>query len=47
MSERTAVQDPMLRYADAIGWDYISTAESLRLRGGETGLFFYLRHTLQ
>ena len=40
MSERTAVQDPMLRYADAIGWDYVSAAEALRLRGGEAGLFF-------
>ena len=40
MSERTAVQNPMLRYADAIGWDYVSAAEALRLRGGEAGLFF-------
>jgi hypothetical protein len=39
--------NPMLRYADAIGWDYVPTAEALRLRGGETGHFFYLRHTLQ
>ncbi len=37
MSERTVVQDPMLRYADAIGWDYVSAAEALRLRGGEAG----------
>ena len=40
MSERTAVQNPMLRYADAIGWDYVPAAEALRLRGGEGGLFF-------
>ena len=40
MSERTAVQNPMLRYADAIGWDYVPAAEALRLRGGEAGLFF-------
>ena len=40
MSERLAVQNPMLRYAGAIGWDYVSTAEALRLRGGEGGIFF-------
>ena len=40
MSERTAVQNPMLRYADAIGWDYVPAAEALRLRGGEAGIFF-------
>ena len=40
MSERTAVQDPMLRYAEAIGWDYVSATEALRLRGGEAGIFF-------
>ena len=40
MSERTAVQDPMLRYAGTIGWDQVSVAEALRLRGGEAGLFF-------
>ena len=40
MSERTAVQDPMLRYAGTIGWAYVSAAEALRLRGGEGGIFF-------
>ena len=40
MSERTAVQNPMLGYADAIGWDYVPAAEALRWRGGEGGLFF-------
>jgi len=30
----------MLRYACAIGWDYVPAAEALRLRGGEAGLFF-------
>ncbi len=40
MSERTAVQNPMLRYADAIGWDYVPATEALRLRDGEAGLFF-------
>jgi type I restriction enzyme R subunit len=40
MSERTAVQNPMLRYADDIGWDYVSATKALQLRGGEAGLFF-------
>jgi type I restriction enzyme R subunit len=40
MSERTAVQDPMLRYAEAIGWDYVPPTEALRQRGGEAGIFF-------
>jgi type I restriction enzyme R subunit len=24
----------------AIGWEYVSPAEALRLRGGESGLYF-------
>jgi hypothetical protein len=40
MSERFAVQNPMLRYAQQIGWDHVAPAEALRLRGGETGPFF-------
>ena len=40
MSERTAVQNPMIRYAQEIGWEYITPEEALTLRGGETGLFF-------
>ncbi len=40
MSERSAVQNPMLRYAEAIGWEYVPPQEALRLRGGETGLYF-------
>ena len=40
MSERSAVQNPMLRYADAIGWTYLPADEALRLRNGETGLYF-------
>ncbi len=40
MSERAAVQNPMLRYADSIGWAYISPDEALKLRNGDTGLYF-------
>ncbi len=40
MSERSAVQDPMLRYADKIGWTHITCEDALRRRGGEVGLFF-------
>lgn len=40
MSERSAVQDPMIRYAQQIGWEYITPEEALQLRGGESGLFF-------
>src|SRR2546427_770079 len=40
MSERSAVQNPMLCYAHAIGWDYVEPQQALVLRGGETGLYF-------
>jgi type I restriction enzyme R subunit len=40
MSERSAVQNPMLRYASQIGWQHVNPEEALRLRGGETGLYF-------
>jgi type I restriction enzyme, R subunit len=40
MSERSAVQNPMIRYADAIGWRYIDCEDALHRRGSEAGLFF-------
>ena len=40
MSERSAVQDPMLKYAAEIGWEPISASEALRMRRGDTGLYF-------
>lgn len=40
MSERTEVQNPLIRYAAEIGWTYIAQDDALTLRGGETGLFF-------
>ena len=36
MSERTEVQNPLLRYAAEIGWTYIAPDEVLTLRGGGT-----------
>jgi type I restriction enzyme R subunit len=40
MSERSAVQQPMLDYAQDIGWQYVKPENALRLRGGDTGLYF-------
>ena len=40
MSERSSVQNPMLRYVDQIGWHYVSPKDALLLRGGEAGLYF-------
>ena len=40
MSERSAVQNPMLKYAQEIGWEYVKPDEGLALRGGDTGLYF-------
>ena len=40
MSERDAVQNPMLRYADEIGWESISASQALQMRGGDTKLYF-------
>jgi len=38
--ERSAVQDPLIKYATEIGWERISQSEALRLRGGKTGFVF-------
>lgn len=40
MSERDAVQNPMLRYADEIGWESISGSRAMQMRGGDTNLYF-------
>ena len=40
MSERAAVQDPMLEYADEIGWKSVSRLEAMQMRGGDKGLYF-------
>src|ERR1017187_3885094 len=40
MSERSAVQNPMLKYSQEIGWEYVRPDDALALRGGDTGLYF-------
>ena len=40
MSERAAVQNPMLKYADKIGWKSVSRSEAMQMRRGDTGLYF-------
>ena len=40
MSEYTAVQEPMLRYGDQIGWTRVSQAQAMQMRGGDTGCYF-------
>jgi type I restriction enzyme R subunit len=40
-SERTAVQNPFLRYAREAGWTYLPPDEATRLRRGETGLVLH------
>ncbi len=34
-SERRTVQEPLIRYAQEVGWEYLPPEEALRLRGGE------------
>ena len=40
MSERSAVQDPLLKYANEIGWTRLSRSEAMQMRGGDTGRYF-------
>ncbi|HEX8230563.1 MAG TPA: HsdR family type I site-specific deoxyribonuclease [Chloroflexia bacterium] len=40
MSERSAVQNPMLKYAEEIGWQRVKPDEALQMRGGDTEMFF-------
>ena len=40
MFERSAVQNPMLKYADEIGWESISPSKAVQMRRGDTGLYF-------
>ena len=40
MSERSAVQDPMLKYADEIGWKSVSRSEAMQMRHVERGRYF-------
>lgn len=38
--ERAAVQNPLIAYAEEMGWDYVDPDHAFRLRGGESGLVF-------
>ncbi len=40
-TEKPTVQDPIIRYAQEIGWSVVSREEALSLRKGESGPFFY------
>lgn len=40
-AERSAVQNPFLRYAQQAGWTYLPPDEATRLRRGETGLLLH------
>ncbi len=41
MSERSAVQEPMLKYADEIGWQSVSQSEAMGMRGGDTAALYF------
>ena len=41
MSERSAVQEPMLKYADEIGWQSISPSEAMQMRGGDNASLYF------
>ena len=39
-TEWSAVQNPLIKYACEVGWQFVSQEEALKLRCGETGLLF-------
>lgn len=39
MSEQSAVQNPMVKYAGQIGWKTLSRSDATQMRGGESGLY--------
>ena len=40
-TEKPTVQDPIVKYADEIGWRVVPQEEALSLRKGESGMLFY------
>ena len=40
-SERGAVQYPLIRYAEEVGWEYVPPKEALLLRRGKTGIVLH------
>ena len=41
MSERSVVQDPLLKYANEIGWACVSRSEATQMRGGNTAARYF------
>ncbi|MYA69837.1 HsdR family type I site-specific deoxyribonuclease [Candidatus Poribacteria bacterium] len=41
MSERSVVQDPLLKYADEIGWQSVSQSEAMQMRSGDTAALYF------
>lgn len=39
-TEKATVQDPLIRYAEQIGWTYLSPDDALMQRGSESGMVF-------
>ena len=37
-TEKSSVQEPIMRYSKELGWKILNQEDALRLRGGETGL---------
>src|SRR5437870_3021132 len=40
-TEAATVQNPLVRYANKIGWEIVPQTEAVTLRKGEGGMFFY------
>ncbi|MFY9227468.1 MAG: HsdR family type I site-specific deoxyribonuclease, partial [Blastocatellia bacterium] len=40
MSERASVQEPLIKYAQEIGWQRVTANEALKLRNGENNIYF-------
>ncbi|MDE0483087.1 MAG: HsdR family type I site-specific deoxyribonuclease [Candidatus Poribacteria bacterium] len=41
MSEYEAVQEPMLRYSNQIGWTRVSRSQAMQMRGGDTAARYF------
>ncbi|MCG9127725.1 HsdR family type I site-specific deoxyribonuclease [Candidatus Poribacteria bacterium] len=39
MSERSAVQEPLIQYAEQVGWTRLSRSEAMRLRGNTAAIY--------
>ena len=40
-TERATVQDPLVKYAGEVGWEYVEPEKAFVYRQGEAGFFFY------